>query len=179
MTPFNTHTGVQVSFNPHTHAGCDCKTPFLKLVDNGFNPHTHAGCDSGDSECICQPHGFNPHTHAGCDGHRSKGRTNIRVSIHTPTQGVTVSIAKFNHISSFNPHTHAGCDVAYPTGQMQVGGFNPHTHAGCDAVNSFFELKSKVSIHTPTQGVTLYLITYYKSANLIHCYANHHYYSTS
>lgn len=36
-----------------------------------------------------------------------------------------------------------------------------------------------VSIHTPTQGVTLYLITYYKSANLIHCYANHHYYSTS
>ena len=44
------------------------------------------------------------------------------------------------------------------------------------AVNS---RNPRVSIHTPTQGVTLYLITYYKSANLIHCYANHHYYSTS
>lgn len=41
------------------------------------------------------------------------------------------------------------------------------------------EIEALVSIHTPTQGVTLYLITYYKSANLIHCYANHHYYSTS
>ena len=40
-------------------------------------------------------------------------------------------------------------------------------------------ITKRVSIHTPTQGVTLYLITYYKSANLIHCYANHHYYSTS
>ena len=58
------------------------------------------------------------------------------VSIHTPTQGVTI-----------------------------VPGDCP----------TFDE----VSIHTPTQGVTLYLITYYKSANLIHCYANHHYYSTS
>ena len=58
------------------------------------------------------------------------------VSIHTPTQGVTLMCVS----CSFN---------------------------------------GKVSIHTPTQGVTLYLITYYKSANLIHCYANHHYYSTS
>lgn len=52
-------------------------------------------------------------------------------------------------------------------------------------INSVYSLDDydtnglKVSIHTPTQGVTLYLITYYKSANLIHCYANHHYYSTS
>ena len=57
--------------------------------------------------------------------------------------------------------------------------FNPHTHAGCDQGTVPFDREIKVSIHTPTQGVTLYLITYYKSANLIHCYANHHYYSTS
>ena len=58
--------------------------------------------------------------------------------------------------------------------------FNPHTHAGCDFEGSEMVYSiAKVSIHTPTQGVTLYLITYYKSANLIHCYANHHYYSTS
>lgn len=46
-------------------------------------------------------------------------------------------------------------------------------------VADYWALSPEVSIHTPTQGVTLYLITYYKSANLIHCYANHHYYSTS
>lgn len=45
--------------------------------------------------------------------------------------------------------------------------------------NKYIDFNTGVSIHTPTQGVTLYLITYYKSANLIHCYANHHYYSTS
>ena len=57
--------------------------------------------------------------------------------------------------------------------------FNPHTHAGCDGASQTDSKCKTVSIHTPTQGVTLYLITYYKSANLIHCYANHHYYSTS
>ena len=57
--------------------------------------------------------------------------------------------------------------------------FNPHTHAGCDYSYFVTLTYDNVSIHTPTQGVTLYLITYYKSANLIHCYANHHYYSTS
>ena len=82
----------------------------------------------------------------------------ITVSIHTPTQGVTLILYLYlKLLLSFNPHTHAGCDFF---------------EKGCDFVEG-------VSIHTPTQGVTLYLITYYKSANLIHCYANHHYYSTS
>ena len=79
---------------------------------------------------------FNPHTHAGCDQGTVPFDREIKVSIHTPTQGVT----HFHLVLCTN---------------------------------------SDVSIHTPTQGVTLYLITYYKSANLIHCYANHHYYSTS
>ncbi len=79
---------------------------------------------------------FNPHTHAGCDEFFSLFIERQKVSIHTPTQGVT------------------------------------------DGFSNLIEIVL-VSIHTPTQGVTLYLITYYKSANLIHCYANHHYYSTS
>ena len=101
----------------------------------------------------------------------------------------------------FNPHTHAGCDYTFNNWRSGWVRFNPHTHAGCDPdvlvldeIGIKFQSthprrvwptagviadKDKVSIHTPTQGVTLYLITYYKSANLIHCYANHHYYSTS
>ena len=80
------------------------------------------------------------------------------VSIHTPTQGVTKEKA-INYLRiTVSIHT--------PT-QGVTGSY------------TFNAWTAEVSIHTPTQGVTLYLITYYKSANLIHCYANHHYYSTS
>ena len=101
---------------------------------------------------------FNPHTHAGCDD-------------------VVASLAP--RPISFNPHTHAGCDTSFRGRVVTSCGFNPHTHAGCDIKLFNRIIIRNVSIHTPTQGVTLYLITYYKSANLIHCYANHHYYSTS
>ena len=106
--------------------------------------------------------------------------TEIVVSIHTPTQGVTVpGFLRLSLYRCFNPHTHAGCDYTFREGYLIGFSFNPHTHAGCDLYEPVSLPKSIVSIHTPTQGVTLYLITYYKSANLIHCYANHHYYSTS
>ena len=34
-----------VSFNPHTHEGCDLKALAFGTVSGGFNPHTHEGCD--------------------------------------------------------------------------------------------------------------------------------------
>ena len=54
------------------------------------------------------------------------------VSIHTPTQGVTVLTYTVVGYCSFNPHTHAGCD---------------------DQERAVLN-NNKVSIHTPTQGVT-------------------------
>ena len=76
-----------------------------------FNPHTHAGCDSVQQREQPILQGFNPHTHAGCD--TSKGfqiRLSI-VSIHTPTQGVTFCCEFItDEVNRFNPHTHAGCD---------------------------------------------------------------------
>ena len=33
------------SFNPHTHAGCDCTSAEPSRTMICFNPHTHAGCD--------------------------------------------------------------------------------------------------------------------------------------
>ncbi len=35
--------------------------------------------------------------------------------------------------------------------------FNPHTHAGCDTTNLTQNNEIIVSIHTPTQGVTMKL----------------------
>ena len=37
--------GGEVSFNPHTHAGCDLKNISILRFPKSFNPHTHAGCD--------------------------------------------------------------------------------------------------------------------------------------
>ena len=78
-----------------------------------------------------------------------------RVSIHTPTKGVTVedrvnsSRVKFQsthprrvwlYLSmvlllflSFNPHTHEGCDSPCFCLRRKSTSFNPHTHEGCDA----------------------------------------------
>ena len=80
---------VQLSFNPHTHEGCDLPCILLLAVACvsihtptkgvtfprvvfyqylvSFNPHTHEGCDSHDIGFKLSDIGFNPHTHEGCD----------------------------------------------------------------------------------------------------------------
>ena len=146
---------------------------------------------------------FNPHTHAGCDTYKNLITIDGKVSIHTPTQGVTRRFEwEVCGTGCFNPHTHAGCDHVWihschcsdvsihtptqgvtPNLQPASAAIRVSIHTPTQGVTTI-KLRQPppflfVSIHTPTQGVTLYLITYYKSANLIHCYANHHYYSTS
>ena len=100
----------------------------------------------------------------------------ITVSIHTPTQGVTLNTKLGGHLVCFNPHTHAGCDLRLSLRLMIhlrfqsthprrvwpcdscvsrfVLSFNPHTHAGCDRYGYTTRVELTVSIHTPTQGVT-------------------------
>ena len=56
------------------------------------------------------------------------------VSIHTPTKGVTsYGRCCWLSYSSFNPHTHEGCDNLLKTIKPPTLGFNPHTHEGCDS----------------------------------------------
>ena len=96
--------------------------------------YTHAGCDYGCLYTYSPRHCFNPHTHAGCDYCKDNKCKIISVSIHTPTQGVTLPSGLINpHRTRFNPHTHAGCDYS------------------CFA---YCYSRQNVSIHTPTQGVT-------------------------
>ena len=59
-----------------------------------------------------------------------------KVSIHTPTQGVTRPFMYCMALQkSFNPHTHAGCDFIDYICIMFECSFNPHTHAGCDLIH--------------------------------------------
>ena len=82
-------------FNPHTHEGCDF-FPFSSVYDApSFNPHTHEGCD----RFLCAPmrrqSRFNPHTHEGCDMLMTSCGLRVSVSIHTPTKGVTFWVSVF------------------------------------------------------------------------------------
>ena len=80
----------------------------------------------------------------------------IIVSIHTPTQGVTAATifcSEFNKFQSTHPRR---VWLIYHFLHFRTECFNPHTHAGCDDVTVYFSVSAKVSIHTPTQGVTLY-----------------------
>ena len=139
--------------------------------------YTHAGCDYGCLYTYSPRHCFNPHTHAGCDNVHNVSGASFPVSIHTPTQGVTFlyicnvfricfnphthagcdffrNNSTFVHYG-FNPHTHAGCDTISFYSNTIILCFNPHTHAGCDITSIFYYPFVHVSIHTPTQGVTL------------------------
>ena len=80
----------------------------------------------------------------------------IVVSIHTPTQGVT-KYRKNSYLcpSSFNPHTHAGCDIGI-SGDIHFGYVSIHTPTQGVTIGGWSSvININVSIHTPTQGVTL------------------------
>ena len=78
------------------------------------------------------------------------------ISIHTPTQGVTLTATSYNVFNTdFNPHSHAGSDHNSPSPLCISHNFNPHSHAGSDNFRVLIhEIHYPISIHTPTQGVT-------------------------
>ena len=96
---------VHNCFNPHTHAGCDLWMLSVPLLLKRFNPHTHAGCDNFQVYAVQNLDSFNPHTHAGCDHYHLLLFTNSKVSIHTPTQGVTVSADTMQYAMYVSIHT--------------------------------------------------------------------------
>ena len=124
----------RICFNPHTHAGCDNPLPRLTRVHNRFNPHTHAGCDSRSIIKITES---KVSIHTPTQGVTMENQMLIQlfsVSIHTPTQGVTGRAARAASQEGFNPHTHAGCDFCNLPSLQLPNCFNPHTHAGCDRI---------------------------------------------
>ena len=81
-----------------------------------------------------------PHTHEGCDQIASSSDTERHC---------------------FNPHTHEGCDAISWVAVGLQESFNPHTHEGCDFCLLRWWHPSRVSIHTPTKGVTVLLLQRY------------------
>ena len=78
------------------------------------------------------------------------------ISIHTPTQGVTLqSTYRIHKTADFNPHSHAGSD-AYICSKIKPITISIHTPTQgvtCRELSASAD-EILISIHTPTQGVT-------------------------
>ena len=161
----------------YTHAGCDYGCLYTYSPRHCFNPHTHAGCDLFvHLQCVQNmfqsthprrvwPKMPNIHEtyykvsiHTPTQGVTTLAAVNSRnprVSIHTPTQGVTiVYIGKLYHVP-VSIHTPTQGVTQAEVWKVWHRSFNPHTHAGCDSSRKQHLQTCWVSIHTPTQGVTI------------------------
>ena len=121
------------SFNPHTHEGCDIVLALVVFMMIGFNPHTHEGCDPVPSYDNAIVKEFQS-THPRRVWHISLLQIIlIRVSIHTPTKGVT-------------PRSL----VRFWTNKFQ----STHPRRVWRQIHLLKIVQFIVSIHTPTKGVT-------------------------
>ena len=110
-----------------------------------FNPHSHAGSDVISASPNLVPFYFNPHSHAGSDNFSKILNQNcIIISIHTPTQGVTLApVFSLPYSFDFNPHSHAGSDLNRMCLPICSLNFNPHSHAGSDQKPQVLQLNGK------------------------------------
>ena len=97
--------GQRPSFNPHTYMRCDPDKPRKGKEPYSFNPHTYMRCDfmpPGLGKLLwC----FNPHTYMRCDMHTWHNANATKVSIHTPTWGVTPWYLSYLNICKVSIHT--------------------------------------------------------------------------
>ena len=102
-----------------------------------FNPHTHAGCDRSGRFTLCCSMDVSIHTPTqGVTTLAAVNSRNPRVSIHTPTQGVTiVYIGKLYHVP-VSIHTPTQGVTQAEVWKVWHRSFNPHTHAGCDSISN-------------------------------------------
>ena len=89
--------------------------------------------------CPAVPSYFNPHSHAGSD---------------------LIRMICLRRYTNFNPHSHAGSDVCVMFVIANLSHFNPHSHAGSDKNVALPVSPRYISIHTPTQGVTDFVLTF-------------------
>ena len=78
----------------------------------------------------------------------------------THPRGVRPAIVpKSGYFQGFNPRTHEGCDFSTKEGQSTPCCFNPRTHEGCDRIDFVDKPTRLVSIHAPTRGATVTIIS--------------------
>ena len=120
------------SFNPHTHAGCDC----IYNCACGYGYVSIHTPTQGVTELVKRIPSVKQFqsTHP-----RRVWLVHLVLEIppymfqSTHPRRVWPSARSFLiFIPGFNPHTHAGCDSCILSYWTNNWCFNPHTHAGCD-----------------------------------------------
>ena len=89
VTPFEHDQSNQLSFQSTHPYRVWLRFHTEMSLNLSFNPHTHTGCDVYTDTSITTRKSFNPHTHTGCDLQSAFANVINQVSIHTPIQGVT------------------------------------------------------------------------------------------
>ena len=134
---------------------CDFIHQFWFLLFGSFNPHTYMRCDTYPINFLGVGQSFNPHTYMRCDIQSKSLHNVLKVSIHTPTWGVTRGYyVELFTITFQSTHLHE----VWPkqrTRTLSMRSFNPHTYMRCDSTDLTRCIQMEVSIHTPTWGVTL------------------------
>ena len=142
-------------FNPHTHTGCDLQSNVAKCKALGFNPHTHTGCDvipEMDSIGMQQFQSTHPYR-VWLAELRSDGDDHQFQSTHPYRVWLLLCLSCPCPFLFQSTHPYrVWLDGHHIT--LLLERFNPHTHTGCDKSASSNQVKKKVSIHTPIQGVT-------------------------
>ena len=141
-------------FNPHSHEGSDRNTHLWKLrwlefqstlprrewhanigvksILKYFNPHSHEGSDRKVGLIISVLANFNPHSHEGSDCRFFLPIDLPKISIHTPTKGVTDLIDQFFKLPLFQSTLPRREWLVRIDGFLKWDDFNPHSHEGSD-----------------------------------------------
>ena len=121
-----------------------------------FNPHTYMRCDVTIGVLLSSPASFNPHTYMRCDCNYGLEITGLEVSIHTPTWGVTHGCRSKQGSGRFqSTHLHEVWLVASPKLLELMMFQSTHLHEVWLNEVSQNMVFIRVSIHTPTWGVTM------------------------
>ena len=80
----------RVSIHAPTRGATVC-SGFLLIPTDGFNPRAHTGRDPVVVQILVRLQGFNPRAHTGRDKGRGCRASRLKVSIHAPTRGATLS----------------------------------------------------------------------------------------
>ena len=102
---------------------------------------------------------FNPHSHEGSDEKVGNAGEWLKISIHTPTKGVTQCFhLLFLSAVNFNPHSHEGSDdYEKQLDEILTISIHTPTKGVTLSVSCFVNAAPTISIHTPTKGVTAIL----------------------
>ena len=146
-------------FNPHSHEGSD--NSGLRQIDyaSDFNPHSHEGSDYFGVSVNYLTTDFNPHSHEGSD--------KTTVGELASTMGFQSTLPRrewqdgeldLRDLLNFNPHSHEGSDVIGIINRFLRNRFQstlPRREWPEPVVPNLSI--HRISIHTPTKGVTQYI----------------------